>query len=186
MSSSDTLFSFCPRSFPASGIFPMSHLFASDDQNTGASALASVLPVSIQGWSPSRLTGLMSLLSKELSGVFSSTQFEDISPLVFCLLYQPALTTICDQWEDYSLTIRIFVGRVTSLLFNTPSRFVITVLPKSTHLPISWLQSPSAVVLDPRRGNLSLLPPFPGFCLLCNNEAGCRILGVSCFFLKCI
>ena len=46
-SSSDALFSFCPQSFPASGTFPMSRLFAKDDQNTGASA--SVLPVNIQG-----------------------------------------------------------------------------------------------------------------------------------------
>ena len=68
--SSNTLFSFCPQSFPVSGTFPMSHLLASGDQNTGASASASVLPVNIQGWYPLRLTGL---LSKGLSGVFSST-----------------------------------------------------------------------------------------------------------------
>ena len=73
ISSSDALFSFCPQSFPASRNFPVSHLFASDDQNTGASASASVLPVSVQGWSPLRLTGLISLLPKGLSGVFSST-----------------------------------------------------------------------------------------------------------------
>ena len=73
ISSSDALFPFCPQSFPASGTLPVSHLFASNDQNTEASALASVLPVNIQGWSPLRLTGLISLLSKGLSGVFSST-----------------------------------------------------------------------------------------------------------------
>ena len=70
--SSDTLFS-CSRSFPASRTFPMSHLFASGDQNTGASASASVLPVNIQSLSPLRLTCLISLLSKGLPGVFSST-----------------------------------------------------------------------------------------------------------------
>ena len=48
ISSSDALFSFCPQSFPASGTFPMSRLFASDDQNTRVSASASVLPVNIQ------------------------------------------------------------------------------------------------------------------------------------------
>ena len=68
----DALF-FCPQSFPASGTFPMSWLFASDDQTTGASASASVLPMSIQGSFPLRLTGLIFLLSKGLSGVFSST-----------------------------------------------------------------------------------------------------------------
>ena len=64
-----------PQSLPASGTFPMSQLFTSDDQNTGVSALASVLPMSIWGWFPLRLTGLISLLSKGLSGVFSSTIF---------------------------------------------------------------------------------------------------------------
>ena len=71
MSSSYTLFSFCPQSFSTSGTFPMSQLFTADDQNTGASA--SVLPMSIQGGFPFRLTGLISLLSRRLSGVFSST-----------------------------------------------------------------------------------------------------------------
>ena len=71
--SSNTLFSFCPQSFAVSGTFPMSHLFPSDGQNTGASASASVLSVHIQGWSLLRLTGLSSLLSNGVSGVFSST-----------------------------------------------------------------------------------------------------------------
>jgi len=73
ISSSDTLFSFCPQSFPGSGTFPVSQLFVSGDQSIGASASASVLPVSIQGWFPLRLTGLISLLSKGFSRVFSST-----------------------------------------------------------------------------------------------------------------
>ena len=71
ISSPDALF-FCPQSFPESGTFPVSRLFTSDDQNPGASASASVLPVNIQGWSPLRLTGLISLLFKGLSAVFSS------------------------------------------------------------------------------------------------------------------
>ena len=80
---SDTLVSFYPRSFPASGTFPMSCLFRSEDQNTRVSALASVLTVNIQGWSLLRLTVLISLLSIGLSEVFSSTtvrrhQFFDV------------------------------------------------------------------------------------------------------------
>ena len=70
ISSSDTLFSFCPQSFPASGTFPLNWLFSSVDQNTGASPSASVLPMTIQGLF---LMGLISLLSKGLSGVLSST-----------------------------------------------------------------------------------------------------------------
>ena len=73
ISSSATLFSFCLQSFPAPGSFSMSQLFTSGGQNIGASASASVLPNSIQGWFPLRLTGLISLLSRGLSRVFSST-----------------------------------------------------------------------------------------------------------------
>ena len=68
------LVSFCPQSFPASGSFPLSLLFVSDDQIIGASASASILPMNIQGWPPLSLTGLISLLSKELLRVFSSSK----------------------------------------------------------------------------------------------------------------
>ena len=66
-------FSSCSPSFPASGSFPMSWLFPSGGQSTGISAPSSVLPVNILGWYPLRLTDLISLLSKELSRVFSIT-----------------------------------------------------------------------------------------------------------------
>ena len=62
----------CLQSFPASGSFPVSWLFASGGQNIGASASASVLPMNIQGWIPLGLTSLISLLSKGLSRVFSN------------------------------------------------------------------------------------------------------------------
>ena len=68
-----SLFSFCPQSFPASGTFPMSQLFTSDDQSTGVSASAPVLPTNIQGWFHLWLNCLISLLSKCLSEVLSST-----------------------------------------------------------------------------------------------------------------
>ena len=68
----------CPQSFPASGSFPMNQLFASGIQNIGVSASASVLPMNmnIQGWFPLGLTGLISLQSKGLSRVFSSTTIQ--------------------------------------------------------------------------------------------------------------
>ena len=66
-----SLFSFCPQCFPAS--FPMSWLFTSGGQSIGASSSASVLPMNIQDWFPLGLTGLLSLLSKGLSRVFSNT-----------------------------------------------------------------------------------------------------------------
>ena len=62
----------CPQSFPASGTFPMSQLFASGGQSIGASASSSVLPMNIQGWFPLGLTGLIFLMPKGLSRVFST------------------------------------------------------------------------------------------------------------------
>ena len=73
ISSSVIPFSSCLQSFPESGSFPMSWLFASGHQSIGTSALALVLPVNIQDWFPLGLTSLISLLSKGLSRVFSST-----------------------------------------------------------------------------------------------------------------
>ena len=66
-------FSSCLQSFSASGSFPVSQFFASSDQSTGASASASVLPMNIQDLFPLEWTGLISLKSKGLSGVFSNT-----------------------------------------------------------------------------------------------------------------
>ena len=74
-SSSVAIFSSCPQSFPALGSFSMSQLFTSGGQSFGASASASVLPINIQGWFPLGLTGSISLLSKRLTRVFSSTTF---------------------------------------------------------------------------------------------------------------
>ena len=71
--SSSVPFSSCPQSFPASGSFPMSQLFTSGGQSIEDSVSGSVLPMNIQGWFPLGLTGLISLLSKGLSRVFSST-----------------------------------------------------------------------------------------------------------------
>ena len=73
ISSSVVPFSSCPQSLPASESFPMSQLFAWGGQSTGVSALASVLPMNIQGWSSSEWTGWTSLQSKGLSRVFSNT-----------------------------------------------------------------------------------------------------------------
>ena len=71
--SSVVLFSSCPQSLPASGSFPVCHLFASGGQSIGVSASASVLPMNTQDWSPLGWTGWISLQSKGLSRVFSST-----------------------------------------------------------------------------------------------------------------
>ena len=76
-------FSSCLQSFPASGSFPVSQIFASGSQSIGASASVSVFPVNIQGWFLLGLTGLIFLLSKGLSRVFSSTTLP--APCLSCL-----------------------------------------------------------------------------------------------------
>ena len=73
ISSSVIPFSSCPQSLPASESFPMSQLFAWGGQSTGVSALASVLPMKTQGWSPLEWTGRTSLQSKGLPRIFSNT-----------------------------------------------------------------------------------------------------------------
>ena len=100
ISSSDALFSFYPNLSQHQGL-SVSQLFASDEQNTEASA--SVLPMSLQSCFPLRLIDLISLLSKGLSGVFSSTTVQRHQCLVLCLLYSPALRTVCDHWKNHSL-----------------------------------------------------------------------------------
>ena len=98
ISSSAAPFPFCLQPFPASESFPMSWLFTSGGQSIRASASASVLLVNIQGWFPLGLTGLISLLSKGLSRVFSSTtirkhQFSGAQPFLMVQLSHPYIIT---------------------------------------------------------------------------------------------
>ena len=67
------------------------------------------------------------------------------------LFYGPTLTSIHDYGRNHSLTIWTFVGKGMSLLLNLLSRFVIAFLPRSKCLQISWLQSASAVILEPKK-----------------------------------
>ena len=151
ISSSATLLSFFLQSFPASGSFAMSQLFSSGDQSIGASG--SVLPVNIQSWFLLGLTCWISLQSKGHSRVFSSTtvqkhRFFSAQPFLWSKSHIHPYLTI---GKTIPLTMQIFVGKVMSLLFNMLSRLVITFLPRSKCLLISWLQSPSALFLEPKK-----------------------------------
>ena len=109
ISSSGAPFSSCPQSFPASWSFPISQLFASGGQSIGASALASVLPMNIQGCFPLGLTGLISLQSKGLSRVFSSTMIwkhQLFNYSVLSLLYGLTLTSLHDYWKSHNYDYR--------------------------------------------------------------------------------
>ena len=140
ISSSVIPFSSCLQSFPASGSFPMSQFFTSGGQSIGASASVSVLPMNTQDGFLLGLTGWISLQSKGLSRVFFNTTIQKHQ--FFCaffivqLLY-PYMTT----GKTIAFTRWTFVGKVMSLLFNKLSRLVITFLPRSRHLLISWLLS---------------------------------------------
>ena len=90
-------FSSCPKYFPASGSLPMSQLFASDGQNIGVSVSTSVFPVNTQDWYPLGWTGWISLQSKGLSRVFSSTTVQKHqffgTQLFYSPTFNPYLTT---------------------------------------------------------------------------------------------
>ena len=147
-SSSIAPFSSCLQSFPASEPFKMSQLFASGGQSVGVSA--SVFPMNIQDWFLFRLTGWISLQSKGLQESSPTPQFEA------SILQRSAFTMVqlshlyMTTGKSIALTRWTFVGKVTSLLFNTLSRFIIDFTPRSKHLLISWLQSLSTVIFEPK------------------------------------
>ena len=78
-------------------------------------------------------------------------QFKDINSSALSLLYGPPLTSVHDSWKNHTFDYTDLCQQVMSLLFNTLSRFVIAFLPRSMHLLISWLQSSSAVILEPKK-----------------------------------
>ena len=158
-------FSSCAQSFPASGSFPMSHLFASGGQGIGASVLASVLPNNIQDWFPLELTALIFLQSKGLSTVFSNTTVQK----------HQFSGTQSSLWSSSHIHTWL-LEKVISLLFNTLSRFVIAFLPRRIHLLISWLQSPSSVILEPPQNKVSHCFHYFPIYLLWSDGTGCHDL----------
>ena len=137
----------------------MSQLFTSGGRSIGVSASASVLPVNTQDGSPLGWTRWISLKSKGLSRVLSNTTVQKhqsfCAQLSLAQLSHPYMTT----GKTIALTRWTFVGKVMSLLFNMLSRLVITFLLKSNHLLISWLQLPSAVILEPRKIKSATVSP---------------------------
>ena len=127
----------------------MSQLFPWGGQSTGVSAPASFPPKKSQGWYPSEWTSWTSLQSKWLSRVFSNTTVQKHQ--FFSTQPSSQSNSHIHTWpqEKTALTRWTFVGKVMSLLLNMLSRLIITFLPRSKHLLISWLQSTSAVILEP-------------------------------------
>ena len=121
----------------------MSQLFASGGQSTGVSASTSVFPINTQDWLD--LLAVQGTLKSLLQHHSSKASILWCSAYFIVQLSHPYMTT----GKTLALTRQMFVGKVMSLLFNILSRLVITFLPRSKHLLISWLQSPSAVILEP-------------------------------------
>ena len=176
ISSSVFPFSSCLQSLPASGSFPMSQFFASGGQGIGASASASVLPMNIQEWFPLGWTGWISLQSKGLSSFLqhhsSKASILRRSAYFIVQLSHPYMTT----GKTIALTRWTFVGKVMSLLLNMLSRLLKTFLPRSKRPLISWLQSPSAVILEPSQNKVChCLHCFPIY-LPWSDGTGCHDL----------
>ena len=126
-----------PSIFQASGSFIMSRLFASGGQSIGASASASVLPMSIQDWFPLGWLVWSPCSPRDSQESYPLPQFKNINSLALSLLYGLTLTSIITIGKTIALTRWTFAVKVMSLLFNMLSRFVIDFLSRSKCLLIS-------------------------------------------------
>ena len=131
----------------------MSQFFASGEQSIGASVSASFVPVNeYSGLIAFRMDWLdlfavQGTLKRLLQPHSSKTLILWLSALCMVQLSHPYMTTR----KTIALTSPSFFGKVMSLLFNMLFRFVIYFLPRSKHPLISWLQLPSAVILEPKK-----------------------------------
>ena len=157
-------FSSCLQSFPASGSFQMSQFFVSGGQSIGVSVSASVLPMNIQDWFPLGsplgdpwldFLAVQGTLKHLLQHHCSKASILLCSAFFIVQLSHPYMTT----GKTRVLTRWTFVGKAMSMLLNMLYRLVIAFFSKSKHLLISWLQSPSAVILEPKKRN-SVTVPF--------------------------
>ena len=150
ISSSVVPLSSCLQSFPTWGSFPMSQLFASGGQNIGSLSF-NISPSSEHPGLISfkidwfYLLAVQGTLKSLLQHHSSKASILWCSAVFIVQLSHSYMTT----GKTIALTRQSFVGKVMSLLFNMLSRLVITFLPRSKRLLISWLQSPSAVILEP-------------------------------------
>ena len=163
ISSSVIPFSSCPQSFPASGSFLMSQFFTAGGQSIGASASASIPPMNIQGWFPLGLVDLISLQSKEHSTPILQHTYKASILWHSAFFIVQRSHSYMTTGKPIALTTQTFVGKVLSLLLNT--MFRLTFFPRSKHLLISWLQSPSAVILEPKKiKSVSVSTLSPSIC----------------------
>ena len=137
-----------PSIFPASGAFLMSQIFTLGGQSIGASASASILLMNIQDWLPLGLTAWSPCSPRDSWKSSPTPQFKSINSSVLSLLYGPTLTSIYDYQKNHSFDYTDYFQENNVSAFYLMSRFVTVFVPRSKRLLISWLQSPSAVILE--------------------------------------
>ena len=116
-----------------------------------------------------------------LSLVFSSTTVRKHQFFRLSVLYGPTLSHLyMTTGKTIALTIQTFVSKVMSLLFNMLSRFVMAFLPRSKCLLTSWLQSPSTVILEPKKIKSVMVSTFPPF--ICHEVMGLEAIILRFFF----
>ena len=153
----------------------MSQFFVSGSQSIGASASASILTKNIHDWIPKidwfdlagqgTLKSLLQHHSSKASILWHSAVF-------IVQLSHPHMTT----GKTIALTRQTFVSKVMSLLFNSLSRLVIAFLPRSKCLLISWLQPPSAVILEPPKIKSAIVSTVFPIYLPWSDGTGCHDL----------
>ena len=166
ISSSVVPFSSCPQSFPASGSFQMSQLFTSGGQSTWSFSFSigssnehlGLISFRMDWLDLLAVQGILKSLLQHHSSKASTRQCSASFIIQLSHPYMPTGKTIAfTRWA--------FVDEVMSLLFNMLSRLVITFLPRSKCLLISWLQSPSAVILEPQKVKSATVSTiFPSIC----------------------
>ena len=169
-------FSFCFQYFPVSEYFPFSWLFALGNQSIEASASATVLTMDIHGWFPLGLTDLLAFqetLKCLLQHHNSKVSILPCSTFFMVQLSHPYMTAS----KTIALIIWTLVGKVMSLLFNMLPSLAIAFLPRRKHLLISWLQSLSTVILEPKKIKSISFHIFPIY-LPWSNGTGCHNLSV--------
>ena len=164
----------CPQSFPASGSFPMNWLLASwpkcwsfSFSTRPSSEYSGLISFRIDWFN---LLAVQGTLKSPLQNHSLKETILQCSAFFRVQLPQPYMTTE----KTKALTIQTFVSKVISLLFNTLSRFVIALLPRSKCLLISWQQSPSALILEPKKIKSETVSSFPPS--ICHEVIGADVM----------
>ena len=142
----------CLQSFPASGSFPVSHFFASGGRSIGSFSFSISHSNEYSGLISFRMDWLDLLAVQGTLKSLLQHHSSKASILWFSAFFMVQLSYPCmSTGKTMALTIWTFVDEAMPLDFNMLSRLVIALLPRSKHLLISWLQSPPAVILSPRK-----------------------------------